>query len=73
MSKKYKVIHDFWGKKEHRYYFKGQTIDVDDDERANELLATHPTVGTPMIEAATERTAKKKEEVTSDETVSDEK
>ena len=62
---KYKVIHDFWGKKEHRYYFKGQTIDVDDD-RANELLATHPTVGTPMIEAATKRTAKKKEEVTED-------
>lgn len=70
---KFKVIHDFWGKKEHKYFFKGQTIDVDDDERANELLATHPTVGTPMIEAATKRTAKKEEEVTSDETVSDEK
>lgn len=72
---KFKVIHDFWGQKEHRYYFKGQTIDVDDDERANELLATHPSVGTPLIEAATpKRTAKKKEEVTSDdETVSDDK
>lgn len=70
---KYKVIHDFWGQKEHRYFFKGQKIDVDDD-RANELLATHPTVGTPLIEAATpERTVKKKEEVTSDEPVSDEK
>jgi hypothetical protein len=70
---KYKVIHDFWGKKEHKYYFKGQTIDVDDD-RAEELLATHPTVGTPLIEAATpKRTAKSKEEVTSDETVSDDK
>lgn len=62
---KFKVVHDFWGKKEHRYYFKGQTIDVDDD-RAEELLATHPTVGTPLIEAATKRTAKKKEEVTED-------
>ena len=71
---KYKVIHDFWGQKEHRYFFKGQTIDVEDD-RADELLATHPTVGTPLIEAATpKRTAKKKEEVTSnDETVSDDK
>ena len=62
---KYKVIHDFWGQKEHRYFFKGQTIDVDDG-RAEELLATHPTVGTPLIEAATKRTAKKKEEVTED-------
>lgn len=70
---KYNVIHDFWGQKEHRYYFKGQTIDVEDD-RADELLATHPTVGTPLIEAATpKRTAKKKEEVTSDETVPDDK
>lgn len=68
----YKVVHDFWGQKEHRYYFRGQKIDVDDD-RAEELLATHPTVGTPLIEAATKRTAKKKEEVTSDEPVSDEK
>ena len=62
---KYKVIHDFWGQKEHRYFFKGQTIDVEDD-RADELLATHPTVGTPLIETATKRTAKKKEEVTED-------
>lgn len=62
---KFKVVHDFWGQKEHRYFFKGQTIDVDDD-RAEELLATHPTVGTPLIEAATKRTAKKKEEVTED-------
>lgn len=70
---KYKVIHDFWGQKEHRYFFKGQTIDVEDD-RAQALLATHPSVGTPLIEAATpKRTAKKKEEVTSDEPVSDEK
>jgi|GEM_PF-5752673 len=69
---KYKVIHDFWGQKEHRYYFKGQTIDVDDDERAEQLLAVHPSVGTPLIEAATKRTAKKKEEVT-DNAVSDEK
>lgn len=71
---KFKVIHDFWGKKEHRYFFKGQTIDVDDDERAEQLLAVHPSVGTPLIEAATpKRTAKKKEEVTSDETISDDK
>lgn len=70
---KYKVIHDFWGQKEHRYFFKGQKIDVE-DERAQALLATHPSVGTPLIEAATpKRTAKKKEEVTSDETVSDDK
>lgn len=70
---KFKVVHDFWGQKEHRYFFKGQRIDVDDD-RAEELLATHPSVGTPLIEAATpKRTAKKKEEVTSDETVSDDK
>lgn len=62
---KYKVIHDFWGQKEHRYFFKGQKIDVEDD-RADELLATHPTVGTPLIETATKRTAKKKEEVTED-------
>lgn len=62
---KYKVIHDFWGQKEHRYFFKGQTIDVDDD-RADELLATHPTVGTPLIDTATKRTVKKKEEVTAD-------
>lgn len=69
---KYKVVHDFWGQKEHRYYFKGQTIDVDDD-RAEELLATHPTVGTPLIEAATSKqTAKKKEEVT-ENAVSDDK
>lgn len=71
---KYKVIHDFWGQKEHRYFFKGQTIDVDNDERAQELLATHPSVGTPLIEAATpKRTAKKKEEVTSDEPVPNDK
>lgn len=70
---KYKVIHDFWGQDEHRYFFKGQSIEVE-DERAQALLATHPSVGTPLIEAATpKRTAKKKEEVTSDETVSDEK
>ena len=69
---KFKVIHDFWGKKEHRYFFKGQTIDVDDD-RAEELLATHPTVGTPLIKAATTKRTAKKKEVTSDETVSDEK
>jgi hypothetical protein len=68
---KYKVIHDFWGQEEHKYFFKGQKIDVE-DERAQALLATHPSVGTPLIEAATpKRTAKKKEEVTSDETVSD--
>lgn len=73
MVAKYKVVHDFWGRKEHRYFFKGQKIDVDDD-RAEELLATHPTVGTPLIEAATpKRTAKKKEEVTSDETVPNDK
>lgn len=70
---KYKVIHDFWGQKEHRYFFKGQKIEVE-DERAQALLATHPSVGTPLIEAATpKRTAKSKEEVTSDETVSDDK
>lgn len=70
---KYKVIHDFWGQKEHKYFFKGQKIEVE-DERAQALLATHPSVGTPLIEAATpKRTAKKKEEVTSDETVSDDK
>lgn len=69
---KFKVIHDFWGQKEHRYFFKGQTIDVDDD-RAEELLATHPTVGTPLIKAATTKRTAKKEEVTSDETVSDDK
>lgn len=70
---KYKVIHDFWGQEEHRYFFKGQKIDVE-DERAQALLATHPSVGTPLIEAATpKRTAEKKEEVTSDETVSDDK
>lgn len=62
---KFKVVHDFWGRKEHKYFYKGQTIDVEDD-RANELLATHPTVGTPLIETATKRTAKKKEEVTED-------
>lgn len=68
---KYKVIHDFWGQEEHRYFFRGQSIEVE-DERAQALLATHPSVGTPLIEAATpKRTAKKKEEVTSDETVSD--
>lgn len=70
---KYKVIHDFWGQEEHRYFFKGQKIEVE-DQRAQALLATHPSVGTPLIEAATpKRTAKKKEEVTSDETVSDDK
>lgn len=70
---KYKVIHDFWGQDEHRYFFKGQSIEVE-DERAQALLATHPSVGTPLIEAATpKRTVKKKEEVTSDETVSDDK
>ncbi len=70
---KYKVIHDFWGQKEHRYFFKGQKIEVE-DERAQALLATHPSVGTPLIEAATpKRAAKSKEEVTSDETVSDDK
>lgn len=70
---KYKVIHDFWGQEEHRYFFKGQSIEVE-DERAQALLATHPSVGTPLIEAATpKQTAKKKEEVTSDETVSDDK
>lgn len=69
---KYKVVHDFWGKKEHRFFFKGQTIDVDDD-RAEELLATHPTVGTPLIKAATtKRSVKKKEEVT-ENALSDEK
>ena len=62
---KFKVVHDFWGRKEHKYFYKGQTIDVEDD-RANELLATHPTVGIPLIEAATKRNAKKKEEVTED-------
>lgn len=67
---KFKVIHDFWGQKEHRFFCKGQTIDVDDD-RAEELLATHPTVGTPLIKAATTKRTAKKEEVTSDETVSD--
>ncbi|MCD5571035.1 hypothetical protein [Lactobacillus delbrueckii] len=71
MVVKYKVVHDFWGRKEHRYFFKGQKIDVDDD-RAEELLATHPTVGTPLIEAATKRPAKKKEEVT-ENAVSDNK
>ena len=70
---KYKVIHDFWGQEEHRYFFNGQSIEVE-DERAQALLATHPSVGTPLIEAATpKQTAKKKEEVTSDETVSDDK
>lgn len=70
---KFKVVHDFWGQEEHRYFFKGQSIEVE-DERAQALLATHPSVGTPLIEAATpKRTAKKKEEVTSDEPVSDEK
>ena len=68
---KYKVIHDFWGQEEHRYFFRGQSIEVE-DERAQALLATHPSVGTPLIEAATpKQTAKKKEEVTSDETVPD--
>lgn len=43
-----------------------------DDDRAEELLATHPTVGTPLIEAATKRPAKKKEEVT-ENAVSDNK
>lgn len=69
---KFKVVHDFWGRKEHKYFYKGQKIDVEDD-RADELLATHPTVGTPLIEAATKRTTKKKEEVTSDDAVSDKK
>lgn len=63
---KYKVIHDFWDQIEHRYFFKGQKIDVE-DERAQALLATHPSVGTPLIEAATpKQTAKSKEEVTED-------
>lgn len=62
---KYKVIHDFWGQEEHRFFFKGQTIDVE-DERAEQLLAVHPSVGTPLIETATKRTTKKKEEVTED-------
>lgn len=71
---KYKVVHDFWGQKEHRYYFKGQTIDVDDDERTEQLLAIHPSTGTPLIKAATPKRTAKKEEVTGDaETVSDEK
>ena len=70
---KFKVIHDFWGYKEHRYYFKGQTIDVEDD-RAEELLAIHPTVGTPLIKAATPKQTAKKEEVkTDDGSVSDKK
>ena len=68
----YKVIHDFWDQEEHRYFFKGQSIEVE-NERAQALLATHPSVGTPLIEAATpKRTAKKKEEVTED-AVSDDK
>ena len=70
---KYKVIHDFWGQEEHRYFFKGQSIEVEED-RAQALLATHPSVGTPLIElieAATKRTAKKKEDVKNDDSVSD--
>lgn len=71
---KYKVIHDFWGQKEHRYFFKGQKIEVE-DERAQALLAVHPSTGTPLIEeTATPKRAPKKEEVkTDDEPVSDEK
>lgn len=69
---KFKVVHDFWGQREHKFFCKGQTIDVEDD-RADELLATHPTVGTPLIKAATKRTTNKKEEVTSDDAVSDDK
>ena len=69
---KYEVIHDFWDQGKHRFFFKGQKITVETD-RAQALLAVHPSTGTPLIkEAATpKRTAKKKEEVTSDETVSD--
>ncbi|MFK5641154.1 hypothetical protein ACIA30_02565 [Lactobacillus delbrueckii subsp. bulgaricus] len=69
---KYKVIHDFWGQEEHRHFFKGQTIEVEED-RAQALLSTHPSVGTPLIEAATKRTAKKKEEVKTNDSVSDNK
>lgn len=71
---KYKIIHDFWGQKEHRYFFKGQEIEVE-DERAQALLAVHSSTGTPLIEeAATPKRASKKEEVkTDDETVSDDK
>ncbi len=70
---KYKVIHDFWGQIDHRYFFKGQSIEVE-DERAQALLATHPSVGDPLIKAATpKRTAQNKEEVTSDETVPNDK
>lgn len=70
---KYKVVHDFWGQKEHRYYFKGQNIDVD-EERAEQLLAVHPSTGTPLIKAATTKRTAKKEEVSEDaETVSNEK
>lgn len=70
---KYKVIHDFWDQEKHKFFFKGQKINVETD-RAQTLLAVHPSVGTPLIEAvAPKRTAKKKEEVTSDETVSNDK
>lgn len=62
---KFKVVHDFWGQKEHRYYFKGQTIDVG-DERAEQLLAIHPSTGTPLIKAATTKRTAKKEEVSED-------
>ena len=67
---KFKVVHDFWGQKEHRYFFKGQNIDVD-EERAEQLLAIHPSTGTPLIKAATtKRTTKKKEVTGNAETVS---
>ena len=71
---KFKVVHDFWGQREHRYFFKGQTIDVEDD-RAQALLAMHPSTGTPLIEeAATPKRASKKEEVkTDDKPISDDK
>ena len=70
---KFKVVHDFWGQKENRYYFKGQTIEVD-DERAEHLLAIHPSTGTPLIKAATPKRTTKKEEVSDDaEAVSNDK
>lgn len=71
---KYKVVHDFWGQKEHRFFVKGQNIDVDDDERAEQLLAIHPSTGTPLIKAATPKRTAKKEEVNEDaDTLSNEK
>lgn len=71
---KYEVIHDFWDQEKHKFFFKGQKITVE-TKRAQALLAIHPSTGTPLIKevAAPKRTVKKKEEVTSDETVSDEK